>query len=279
MKILMLLLMLLPLVSASVVINQVLYDPVATESGGEAVELKNTGSSAVDISDWIIASESSATDATVPDGTILQAGATYLIADEGWGDSKDDKSWRSADHEEKITLGNSDSGIALLSNGTIMDAVGWGDVEGIEESLYEGSPAALVASGKSLLRTQDTNDNSKDFIESVADFQEGIPVPVTADVIISAPVIEISKSLNLAPEGVLSIRNNGAVKVNIKLLFNDFVYKNFTISKTAISLDGPSEFVVEPNAEHKSKVSLRIPANAVPGKYASTLRVIITSGS
>ena len=278
MKHLLLFLLLIPLASASIVINQVLYDPIATESGGEAVELRNTGSLAVDISGWVIATESSDVDATIPNGAILQPGSTYLIADEGWDANKDDKSWRSADYEEKITLGNSDSGVALLANGTVIDAVGWGDVEGIEGSLYDGSPAVLVASGRSLLRTQDTNDNSEDFTESIADFQPGIPVPVIADVVITAPVIEISKSLNLAPEGVLSIKNNGVSAVSIKLLFNDFACKNFTISKSAISLDGPSEFTIQPNSEHKSKVGLRIPVNAVPGKYTSTLRVII-SGS
>ncbi|MCI0442200.1 hypothetical protein L0152_03155, partial [bacterium] len=132
--------------------------------------------------------------------------------------------------------------------------------------------------GKALLRTRDTDDNSRDFIEAVPDFQDGIPVPVTANVTISAPVIEISKSLNLAPEGVLSIRNNGASGINIRLVFNDFHYKNFTISKSAISLDGPLEFTIPASTEHKSKVSLRIPVNAMPGTYTSTLRVV-TSGS
>ena len=266
----------MPLVSANVVINQVLYDPIGTESGGEAVELKNIGSSAVDISGWVIATESSDTDAIVPDNTILSAGDVYLIADENWNSSKDDESWRSADHEERITLGNSDSGVALLANGSVVDAVGWGDAEGIEDNLYEGSPAVLVSPGKTLLRTQDTNDNSEDFVEAVADFQPGIPVPVSADVVISVPSIEVSKSLNLAPEGILSIKNNGDVPVSVKLIFNDLRCKNSTISKSAISLDGPLEFTILAKTEHRSKVSLRIPANAVPGKYASTLRVIIS---
>jgi uncharacterized membrane protein len=136
----------------------------------------------------------------------------------------------------------------------------------------------MVGVGKALLRTKDTGDNSKDFIETIPDFQEGIPVPVTANVTISAPVIEISKSLNLAPEGVLSIKNNGAVPVNIKLFFSDFHYKNFTISKSAVSLDGPSEFTIDPSKEHKSIVSLKISENAMPGLYTSMLRVV-TSGS
>jgi len=278
MKNVILLLLCVQFASATVVINQVLYDPIGAESGGEAVELKNDGSSAVDISSWVLKTESSDTDATIPEGIILDAGETFLIADEGWDANKDDSGWKSADYEEKITLGNSDSGIALLSNSTVIDALGWGDVEGIESSLYEGSPASMVPPGKALLRTKDTDDNSADFIEAAADFQDGIPVPITANVTISVPSIEISKALNLNPEGSLSVKNNGAVPVSIKLVFNDFHYKNFTIPKSAVSLDGPSDFTVEPFTEHKSKVSLRIPQNAMPGSYTSTLRVI-TSGS
>jgi len=274
MKNVLLLLLFVPFVSANVVINQVLYDPVGTESGGEAVELKNDGSSAVDVSGWILSTESSAADATLPSGTVIRAGETFLIADVGWNASRDNSSWKSADYEEKITLGNTDSGVALLKNGTVIDAVGWGDEAGIDASLYEGTPAEMAATGNALLRVKDTDDNSKDFIEAVPDFQEGIPVPITANVTISVPSIEISKSLDLAPEGTLSIKNNGASAISIKLVFNDFHYKESTIPKSAVSLDGPLEFTVEAFSEHKSKVSLRIPANAVPGSYTSTLRVI-----
>jgi hypothetical protein len=278
MKYAMLILLFAPFVSASVVINQVLYDPVNTESGGEAVELKNAGDSSVDISGWVLATESSATDATVPESTILAPGAAFLIADVGWDENKDDASWRSADYEEKITLGNTDSGVALVVNGSVMDAVGWGDADGMDGTLYEGSPASMVSVGNALLRTKDTDDNSQDFVESAADFQPGIPVPMTINVSITTPVIEVSKSLNLAPEGILSIKNNGAEPVNIKLVFNDFHYKNYTIAKNAVDIDTSKEFTVQPAAEHKSKVSLRIPVGTVPGTYTSTLRVII-SGS
>jgi hypothetical protein len=275
MKYAIILLLLAPFVCADVVIQQVLYDPVGTESGGEAVELKNSGNSSVDISGWILATESSDTDATIPENTILGAGEAFLVADEGWDDNKDDSSWRSADYEEKITLGNTDSGIALLANNSVVDAVGWGDEAEIENNLFEGSPALPASPGKSLVRTQDSDDNSDDFIESSADFQDGIAVPITADVTVTVPAIEVSKSLSLAPEGVLSIKNNGDSAVSVKLLFNDFLYKNHTIPKSAVSLDGPSEFTVEANSEHKSKVSLKIPSNVVQGKYISTLRVLI----
>jgi hypothetical protein len=278
MKYLLLMLLLIPAATASIVINQVLYDPIGTESGGEAVELLNNGASAVDISGWVLKTESSDSDATIPAAVVLQPGQTFLVADEGWNANKDDSNWKSADYEEKLTLGNSDSGIALMSNNTIIDAVGWGDEESIEEGLFNGAPAVMVQPGSALLRTSDTNDNSRDFIGAVPDFQNGIPVPITANVTISVPSIEVSKSLNLAPEATLSIKNNGASAINIKLVFNDFHYKNFTIPKNAIEVD-ETEFAIEPFTEHKSIVSLRIPQNVMPGSYTSTLRVVITSGS
>ncbi len=269
-------LFLLPFVSANVVINQVLYDPVGTEAGGEAIELKNAGSLPVDISDWVIATASSDKDAVIPKNTILAPGSSFLIADEGWNDKKDDKSWRSADYEEKLTIGNSDSGIALLDNDSVVDAVGWGDAEA---GLFTGSSAQQVAAGMALLRIQDTKDNSRDFVESVPDFREGIAVPVTADVSVSFPEIEVSSSLKLSPVGNLVIKNNGDSAVNIKLMFGDFHYKNNTISRSAVSINSPLEFTIQPNSEYSSSVRLNPPANLIPGKYASVLRVVIVEES
>lgn len=269
-------LLFIPFVSAQVVIQQVLYDPVGSESGGEAVELKNFGDSPVDISGWVIATESSASDATLPDGSVISAGGVFLVADKGWSEKRDDLDWRLADLEEPITLGNSDGSVALFDGESVVDAVAWGVVEELESGLFEGSPASPVASGRVLLRLDDSNDNSVDFVESLADFGAGIGVPVTADVSVSFSAVVISKSLKLAPEGILSVKNNGASSVSVRLFFNDFQFKNNTIPKSAVSLDGSSEFVVEPFSEYKAKVRLRIPSSVVPGTYTSTLRVIVS---
>ena len=267
----MLVLLLVPAVQAGIVVNQVLYDSLTTESGGEAVELMNTGNSSVDISGWILATQTSQKDAVIPDNTVLRPRQTYLIADEGWEDNKN-ASWRSADHEEKITLGNTNGGVALLQGNKTIDTVGWGEVD---DSFVEGTPATSVSAGRVLLRTQDTNDNSKDFKDAEPDFQAGIAVPITADVTISVPTIEISPSLTLKPEGTLSIKNNGGSSVKVKLIFNDLVYGTSVISKTAITVES-SEFTVAAKSEEKIKVSLNVPTDVVPGKYTSTLRVIIS---
>lgn len=273
-KSIILLLCVVPFVNAQVVISQVLYDPIGTESGGEAVELLNNGDLPVDISGWVIASESSAKDATIPDGSVLAPGVSFLIADEGWNDNKDEESWRSADYEEKLTLGNSGSGIALLdASGSVVDAVGWGDEEEIDSGLFEGSPALEVKAGMVLLRVKDTGDNSVDFAEALPDFQEGIAVPVSADVTVFVPVLEVSKSLTLNPDSVLSVKNNGESAVNIKIVLNDLKFKNYTISRDAIEIE-ELEFTVEAGSKKDVKVRLRIPSNVVPGKYLSTFRII-----
>ncbi len=158
----------------NVIISEVLYDPAGTETGGEAVEIYNPTDHATDISGWTIKTESSSTDATIPAGTILGAKTFYLIADSGWSESRDNTNWPEADHEEAITMSNTDAGVALVdANGTTIDAAGWGDPAGIDTGLYEGTPAAGAAEGNSLARTgmSDTDDNSADLTEALPDLQ------------------------------------------------------------------------------------------------------------
>jgi hypothetical protein len=179
---------LLPTVDAGVVISTVLYDPLGAESGGEAVELRNDGSTAVNVSGWVLASEASAADATLPQGAIIASGAAYLIADAGWGSAKDNPSWQDADHEETLTLANADSGVALKdASGAVIDAVGWGDATNIKPGLHEGTPAALVEPGKALVRLQDTGDNSADFSEGEPEFFSGEGVLLVVNVSPATP--------------------------------------------------------------------------------------------
>ncbi len=158
----------------SVIISEVLYDPVGTETGGEAMELFNPTDSSVDISGYVIKTESSAADATIPQGTVLQPRQFYLIADAGWSTLKDDANWSNADYEEAITLTNTDAGVSLVHNNQTIDAVGWGNPANIQAGLFEGNPANHVPAGKSLRRGDlynDTENNSFDFAESTPDLQ------------------------------------------------------------------------------------------------------------
>ncbi len=173
------LLALLNAAQASVVISQVLYDPIGTESGGEAVEIRNDGNNAINISKWVVATGSSASDATIPCNTLLQPGAVFLIADAGWNSSKDNPGWRSADLEETITMANTNSGVAIKdSSGNVIDAVGWGSPAG----LYEGTPASPVQAGQALARIKDTGNNAADFVGAEPAFFPGGGVIIVVNV-------------------------------------------------------------------------------------------------
>lgn len=164
--ILLMLLVCFPNVEA-LVFNQVLYDPLKTESGGEAIELLNNEDFAVDISDYFIATERSEKDIILPKNTILRANSKFLIADEGWNISKDNSLWRNPDFEATMTLNNHDSGIILKDkNNKTIDFLSWGSKEEIPSKFILSEPAKEVEEGKALLRKYFTGDNSFDFTES-----------------------------------------------------------------------------------------------------------------
>lgn len=164
-------LLFLPLVEAgeSLLITQVLYNPLGSETGGEAIELYNPTESAVNLSGWVLSTETSDTDVLFPASAVIRPEGYFLVTDAGWGTAKDDASWPGSDHEEPLTLNNLDSGVALMFNATIIDSVGWGNAINIKLGLFEGTPALPVDGGMSLRRRQDsgnytdTNDNSADF--------------------------------------------------------------------------------------------------------------------
>ena len=185
-----------------IVISEVLYDPAGTETGGEAVELYNPTDFPIDISNYMLSTESSPRDATIPAETTLPARTFYLITDTGWSSSKDNTSWPEADHEEAITISNSDAGVALVhSNGTILDAVGWGNASEIDPQLFETSPTAPVKPGNSIKRkntANDTDNNYADFTESLPDLHNSSsttpnednaePITIKVEVQNNAPV-------------------------------------------------------------------------------------------
>lgn len=205
-----------------IVISEVLYDPISTESGGEAVELYNPTSEEVNISLWYLTTESSNTDAIVPQNTTIAPFGFYLIADTNWNTLRDNLSWPQADHEESITLKNTDSGVILKhSNGTILDTVGWG---ASPQGFYEGLPHEGVFLGYSLERLPglvqpllgnyvDTNNNSADFVERIPEPQSRLS-PTEIYIVQTEPqnnnfalqnITTIAEVVNIQPE-VVSIR-------------------------------------------------------------------------
>ena len=163
----------------NVVISKVFYDPV-DESGSEAIELYNPTEGDVNVSGWVISTETSVADATIPDGTILRSNSYYLIADAGWSTAKS-ADWPEADHEEAVTLTNSNAGLALMNRTQAVDAVGWGTASDIGSGLYEGTPHSGVEQGEILMRKiesgsyRDTNDNSADFVSGAPSFKRAGP--------------------------------------------------------------------------------------------------------
>lgn len=154
--------------SADIYISEVLYNPFTSESGGEAVELYNSGSEAINLSGYTLntASKNSTTiDATFPSIATIPANGYYLIADNSWDDRKDSILYPDADYQEPITMKNTDSGLFIADPlGNILDAVGWGSP--INLSLYKGTPTNDTENGESLQRIAFTDDNYKDFISA-----------------------------------------------------------------------------------------------------------------
>lgn len=184
-----------------IVISEVLYDPINSETGGEAVMLYNPGITPINISGWVLATETSPSDAILPSNALIMPNSYYLVADAGWSSLKDNASWPDANHEETITLTNLDAGISLMNGIIIVDSVGWGNPANINPGLFEGIPANGTPPGKSLRRKfdsnyADTDNNANDFFASTPSFagQQVIPngntIEIYAIVEGQAPVVE-----------------------------------------------------------------------------------------
>ncbi|MBW3021111.1 lamin tail domain-containing protein [Candidatus Woesearchaeota archaeon] len=148
-------------------IEEVYYDPINSETGGEALVLYNEENDFVNISNWKIINHKLNVDVEIPLGTKIKPKSYFLIADEGWDNEKDNLAWFNADLQDSLTLGNIDYGIFLYDeNNTLIDKIGWGNSQNIENECYFSTPALKVDQGFSLLRKSDSKDNSNDFISS-----------------------------------------------------------------------------------------------------------------
>ena len=72
-----------------ILISQVLYDPINSETYGEAIELFNPSNLAVNISGYIIKTSSSDHDATLPKNTFIPANSYFLLTDTNFDQYKD----------------------------------------------------------------------------------------------------------------------------------------------------------------------------------------------
>jgi len=146
-------------------IDEIYYNPINSENGGEALVLYNDFDYEVDLSGWRIETHKLNEIVSFEDVVIKPKGY-LLVADQGWDENRDN--WNSADYESTLSLGNVDYGIALFDNkGVVVDRVGWGNVNNIENGFYLGSPALKVEEGMSLLRFYSKGNNLEDFQESI----------------------------------------------------------------------------------------------------------------
>lgn len=276
---------------ATVRIEEVLYDPINTENGGEAVLLFNKGNETIDISGWVLATKTSSKDTTTPQNTSVSAGGYLLIADFGFSLNKDNSSWPDADFEEAITLQNTNGGVALMNGTNIVDAIGWGDSTNIDVNLYEGIPHQGVNQGQSLRRIKDTDNNSADFIGGTPVFynistnQDNNPLEIVIDVEINitnnAPEvlsIEVLTDDNSSREGIQIKPVSGSIKT-FEILIEAYDADNSSEIASAKVVIGTKEFSLVKSSSNETNVFFR--GNVSMEYYEEarnyTLQTIITS--
>ena len=184
------------IVKASILIEQVYVNPKITESGGEAILLRNTVDYPLSLENWTLATQVSLRDIIFPK-IIIMPNQTFLVGDKDWNTKKDNSFWRNADFEETFTLDNNDGGIAIFdSKGNIIDAVGWGNATKMEFPFYKENPTSIPPEGKVLLRRNNTNNNLQDFIISDPEFEADDTLVVFTNV---SRLIEI-KQISILPD-------------------------------------------------------------------------------
>ena len=162
--------LLLPLlITTAVVINEVLYDPPGADAGGEFVELYNPGPVPVHLDGYRLEFANGADGPAWQlrwqgeAGDHLEAGAFFLVADDGWSGPPPQATVR-------LALQNGPDALRLVAPDGTTDTVGWGAVAHPE--LAEGAPAADAA-GRALARRPDGRDTQ----DNAADFREHDPTP------------------------------------------------------------------------------------------------------
>ena len=144
---------------AGIRIEAVYYHPFDAQNS-EYILLYNTGEEDRDISGYRIATSFSETDVTIQG--IIRARSVFLIADSGWSEKRDNMSWPLADHEQTMTMSIHHGWASIRTpENEPLSTVGWRTA-----AQFEGEAHPGVQQGKALVRINDTNNNSNDFIES-----------------------------------------------------------------------------------------------------------------
>lgn len=159
----------------SLVINELLYDGLTSETDGEAfVELYGTPGADISLYkvSWINGADGAETDrVTLPAASLIGETGIFVIADLNTNSTTASKVL-GANFLDQFDPQNGPDAVQLFDrDGKLVDSVtyGPGAVENSSEGhpLAEGDPAKDVAGGHSLSRVAgaDTNDNAKDFVD------------------------------------------------------------------------------------------------------------------
>jgi Lamin Tail Domain/Collagen triple helix repeat (20 copies) len=153
--------------SGPIRVNEVMTG-VTGAAANEFVEVVNAGSEAVDVGGYRVAYRSAAGTsdtvlATIPAGTVLAAGAHYLLGGSGYvGPVPPDQTFGTG-------MAATAGGVGVRSSdGTLLDSVGYGATaaNGFVEGTPAAAPPTTASPGSSIGRIPDgadSNDNSVDF--------------------------------------------------------------------------------------------------------------------
>jgi hypothetical protein len=151
---------------AEILLNEILYDPLGSDEQQEFVELWNPDSTAAPLEGVVL----EAGDGARPGSwSVVWRGAPGSVAAPG-------SAFLVAGNALLAALQNGPDAVRLVRNGTVLDLLGYGDLE--SAALYEGAPAPDAGSGQSLGRVRDGADTGVNRDDWAV---EGEPTPGTAN--------------------------------------------------------------------------------------------------
>jgi hypothetical protein len=183
-------------VQATTIISEVLYDAASSDNGNVFVELFGPPGTVLDglVLEGVNGSDGSVY-RTISLGGVIGESGVFLIGD----DSGDGTSFISdTDLVREIDFQNGPDSVVLRNDGSVLDAIGYGDFTGLFFA-GEGAAAPDAPAGFSLARHTpllDTDNNFDDFIE----LEQPTPgsVPVSAVPVPPAAALFLSGIIGLA---------------------------------------------------------------------------------
>lgn len=250
--------------AASVVINEVLYDPDGPDTGLEFVEIVNCGRTGVSLSGWTLETGNGANpdDWTVEwvgrEFDFLEPGGFFVIGEPSVVPEPD--------FVTALDLQNGPDAARLADGVRPVDVVGWG--EPLFQEYYEGAPAPDVPSGCSVARSPDCYDHDDNSVDL-------LPAPVPTPGSGNSPGVDLSVTLRHHGNEVQPtsssvmvqcvVRNAGALEVTggvptLTLLLDD--------SDVPVTVRP-----VEASLAPRDSVAAALECEAPPGYHRAVVRV------